>query len=74
MSTEATVAGRQITEYEKQLLRHLVGEQVEGLMWGAAISVAVEHLHGAGLVERRLRDGVIAYEITEAGRKVVAGC
>lgn len=66
------VAGRRITEHERLILRHLAGEQVEGILWGTAMSVSIEHLHGAGLVTRKLKDGVIAYEITEEGRKAVA--
>ena len=57
-----------MTEYEMKVLRHLDGEDIPDLMWGAAMSEAAEELLGAGYVERV--GGV--YLITDAGREALA--
>ena len=58
-----------MTEFERDILRHLNGEDVPGLCWGAAMGVAISGLRAIGLVERVSWSGnVISYEITDAGR------
>ena len=52
-----------MTSYERDILRHLSGEDVPGLAWGAAMSVAVEWLQGMGYVTRGSK-----VTITDAGR------
>ena len=69
--TETNVAGRQITEHEKLILRHLNGEDVEGLVWGAAMTVSIEFLEGAGLVRKARTERGISYEITDAGMEAI---
>lgn len=57
-----------LTEYETKLLRHVAtGENDPDLRWGAAMSVAMEHLQGCGLLTRG-RD----VQATPAGRALVA--
>lgn len=53
-----------LSEYERSLLHHLNGEDVPGLMWGAAMSEAIETLYSAGYASRTAG----RYKITEAGR------
>lgn len=69
--SETRVAGRQITEHERLILRHLNGEDVKGLVWGAAMTVSIEFLEGAGLVRQVRTDRGISYEITDAGREAI---
>lgn len=54
-----------LCEYEVDVLRECNGEQVPGLTWGAAMSVALEALEGEGLIARA--GGV--YSITAKGRE-----
>jgi hypothetical protein len=58
-----------LTDYDRDMLRHLNGEDVPGLFWGAAMGECIEHLHGHRLVERR--GG--RYLITDAGRRALSG-
>jgi len=53
-----------MTDYEKKILRHLNGEDVPDLSWGAAMGEAIGFLKGDGYV-RRVGN---KYEITDAGR------
>lgn len=53
-----------LSEYELKILRLLNGEDVPGLAWGAAMSVAIETLYEMRLAKRN--GG--RYEITDAGR------
>ena len=55
----------ELVEYEVKLLRHLNGEQVEGLLWGAAMGEALEALKSSWLIHF---DGQM-YSITEKGKK-----
>jgi hypothetical protein len=56
-----------ISDYERDLLRHLNGEDVPGLSWGAAMGAAIEFLRSDGLVE-----GYTDIRITDAGRAAIA--
>ena len=55
-----------MTDFERDILRSLNGEDVAGLTWGATMSVAVEWLQGKGFVTRGSN-----VKITEAGRKAI---
>ena len=57
-----------MTDYERDVLRSMSGEHVEGLCWGAAMSEAVEALYERGLVDRARGGGVIKYFPTDAGK------
>lgn len=62
-----------MTDVERNILRHLNGETVKDLKWGAAMSAALEFLEEDGLVElRRFDNGNYYYEITEIGRAAVS--
>jgi len=50
-----------LTEYDIQVLRELNGEKVEGLCWGAAMSVTCSYLKKLGFAQG-------TYEITEKGK------
>lgn len=56
-----------LDQYDIDILRMLDGQDVPGLRWGAAMSVAVESLVGRGLVTRGP-----THTITEAGRAALA--
>jgi hypothetical protein len=61
-----------LTEYERDLLRYLAGlpNTIKG--WGAAMSVAIEYLHGQKLVSRERTAEGIRYVITDAGYAALA--
>lgn len=52
-----------MTDFERDILRSLNGEDVPGLSWGAAMGVAVGWLQGAGYATRGPD-----VKITDAGR------
>ena len=54
-----------LSDYEINILRVLNGEDVPGLMWGAAMSAACGHLKGTGYATG-------LYEITDKGRAAIA--
>jgi hypothetical protein len=59
-------------EFELNILQHLLtGEDIPGLIWGAAMSVAIEELQGGGYVYPRRKLGGISYEITDKGRAIL---
>lgn len=61
-----------MNDYERDVLRHIAGEDVPGLTWGAAMSEAVEWLFKHGYVGRlRMPDGGWKYLITDAGRALL---
>ena len=60
-----------MTDFEKEILRHLNGEDIPGLSWGVAISEAIEYLSGNGYVIRRRKTQGINYEITDKGRETI---
>jgi hypothetical protein len=53
-----------LSDYEINILRVLNGEDVPGLMWGAAMSAACGHLKGTGYATG-------LYEITDKGRAAI---
>lgn len=64
--------GVPLGEFDREVLRSLNGEDVPGLAWGAAMSVAIEYLHGKGLVTRRMKTSGLTYEISDKGRAALA--
>lgn len=60
-----------MNEFERDVLRVIAGEDVPGMMWGAAMSEAVEYLQGRGFCRRVLKDDTITYEITDRGREAL---
>ncbi len=54
--------------YERDVLRNIAGQDVPGLSWGAAMSVALESLHGKRLV----RIVGNRAQITDEGRAALA--
>ena len=58
--------------FDRDLLRHLSGETVPGLVWGSAMGESVEWLYGRGLVRREHTPKGIEYAITDAGRAALA--
>ncbi len=40
----------QLTEYDIKILRECNGENVPGIMWGAAMSVTISYLRGIGFL------------------------
>lgn len=65
-----------LINYEIDLLRSMNGEDVPGLMWGAAMGVAIERLLDDGYVaERLVRDAgevvALRFEITDKGRAAI---
>ena len=63
-----------LSEFEKDILRCLNGEDVPRLAWGAAMGEAIEHLSGRGYVRLSLREpGSARYVITPAGRAALGG-
>jgi hypothetical protein len=61
-----------LCSFELDVLRDLNGEKVDGLIWGAGYMAALEFLCGSGLVAKRFSPGAIRYEITDAGRELLA--
>lgn len=61
-----------MTDFERQILRHLAGASSPALAWGAAVGAAIEWLHGNGYVTRRMAGGAIRYEISEKGKAIIA--
>ncbi len=60
-----------ITDYERDLLRHLDGQDVPGLAWGAVMGEALGFLKGSGYVRIVPNgDGAMRYEITDKGREI----
>ena len=61
---------RDLTEFDENVLRSISGVDVPGMVWGAAMTVAVEWLHNQGYVRRvpHGRHGDIAYVCTDKGR------
>jgi len=57
-----------LTDFDKKVLRACTGEDVLGMVWGAAMSETVEHLCGLGYMEQVRGPGSIEYRITPAGR------
>lgn len=53
----------ELTNYEQKLLRDLAGDD-QGLRWGAAMSVSLEHLVSLGLISKGPN-----HELTEEGKK-----
>jgi hypothetical protein len=63
-----------LSDYEINILRVLNGEDVPGLMWGAAMSAACGHLKGTGYatsVEADFDLPWYLYEITDKGRAAI---
>ena len=56
-----------MTDYERDIMRHLNGEDVPGLSWGAAMGEALEFLRGDGYVRQRAG----RYELTDEGRRAL---
>ena len=56
-----------LTDYDISVLRCIAGEDVPGLKWGAAMSVALETLQGSGYATR----GAGRVQLTEKGRALV---
>jgi len=56
-----------ITEYERNILRSMNGEDVPGLKWGAAMGAAIEFMRGDGLVA-----GYTNIKITDKGRAALS--
>ncbi len=57
-----------LTEFEIDLLRDLNGED-RGLIWGAAMSEAIEGLHATGHLERKSTPAGISYGLSPLGRE-----
>ena len=57
-----------MTDYDKEILRHLSGEDVPGLCWGAAMSEAIGYLRRNGYAKHIM--GV--YTITDKGREALS--
>jgi hypothetical protein len=56
----------EMTPFDRDILRHLNGEEMPGLSWGAAMGAAVEWLQGMGYATR---GGNV--QITDAGREAL---
>jgi hypothetical protein len=61
-----------LTDYDRDILRMLSGEKVEGLAWGAAMGAAIGFLRGDGYVRQVRNAAGIGYEITDSGRAALA--
>lgn len=61
-----------MTAFDIQVLRAVSGEKVEGLAWGAAMSVAIEFLGGHGLVRKVRSDDRMRYVLTATGQAYLA--
>lgn len=58
-----------LTSHDIEMLRRLNGEPSESApVWGAWVTVVIEFLHGAGLVDRKQTEHGITYMINDAGR------
>jgi hypothetical protein len=60
-----------LTGYEIDILRSMTGEDVPGVMWGAAMGECVENLYAGGYVNREHAAGCIRYVITDKGREAI---
>ncbi len=59
-------------QYELDILQHLLtGEDIPGLIWGAAMGECIEWLTNRGYIEPRRKMSGIRYEITDKGRAIV---
>ena len=56
-----------VTEFDRKVLRAVNGEEVEGLRWGAAMSVTIEWLTNMGFTKRIIKGGAVTYVLTERG-------
>ena len=56
-----------ITDYERGILRHLNGEDIPSLTWGAAMSETIGALKGMGLV--KMID--FSYVLTNKGKEAL---
>ena len=57
-------------EFDEKVLRAISGVDIPDLVWGAAMTVAVESLHEQGYIRQVPRgDRGIAYVCTERGRE-----
>jgi hypothetical protein len=61
-----------LTYYDLKILRHLAGEEIPDLNWGAAMSVSLEFLKSGGYVKTEVWDDVLTYVLTPLGEKIVA--
>jgi predicted transcriptional regulator len=61
-----------VTKFELDILRHLNGEETPELRWGAAMSVAIEWLHGGGYVRREFNKRSLNYVITDKGKALLS--
>lgn len=61
----------QLVQFEIDLLRHLNGEEVPGLAWGAAMGAGIEYLHESGYVTRKRAARGLVYEINDKGRAAI---
>ena len=62
-----------LRDYEIKVLRHINGDQVGFLDWGAAMSEAIGFLRGQGFVEKTVKlDGSIRVLVTEKGKEYLA--
>jgi len=59
----------ELCDFEINVLRICGGENIEGMHWGAAMSVALESLVGSGLAEKTFGPDGIDFKITQAGIK-----
>lgn len=57
-----------LIDYEIDILHSLNGEDVPGLMWGAAMGECIENLYGGGYVTREMTGRGLEYVITDKGR------
>lgn len=57
-----------IVDYERDVLRMLNGEKIEGMAWGAAMGQSVELLYEGGYVTRKMTGRGLEYVITDKGR------
>lgn len=58
-----------LCSHDIEMLQRLNGEHADGpAVWGAWVTVVIEFLHGAGLVDRTMTERGITYAINDAGR------
>ena len=60
-----------LTDYDILVLRELNGENPQGLVWGAGMSVSISFLKNRGYVETRVTPGLVEYVITDKGRQAL---
>ena len=62
-----------VDEMEMNVLRAISGVEIPGLVWGAAMSVAVSALQGRGLIKHVWlgRTGGYHYVLTDKGRELL---